>query len=55
MFVVWYKELTAIDICNKMIQARDATLEIKLCHRGGGVGPALKRKINPVTTLPIKT
>jgi hypothetical protein len=38
MFVVWYKELTAIDICNKMIQARDATLEIKLCHGGGGVG-----------------
>ena len=30
MSAVWYKVLAAVDICNKVIQARDATLDVEM-------------------------
>ena len=30
MSAVWHKILAAIDICNKLIQARDSTLDVEL-------------------------
>ena len=32
MSAVWYKVLAAIDICNKVIQARDATLDAEVSN-----------------------
>ena len=32
MSVVWYKVLAAIDICNKVIQARDVTSNVKVSN-----------------------
>ena len=32
MSAVWYKILAAIDICNNVIQARDATTDVELSH-----------------------
>ena len=32
MSAVWYKVLAAIDICNKVIQARDATLDVEVSN-----------------------
>ena len=32
MSAVWYKILTAIDICNKVIQARDTTLDVDVSN-----------------------
>ena len=32
MFVVWYKVLAPIDFCNKVIQARDATLDVEVSN-----------------------
>ena len=32
MSAVWYKILAAIDICNKVIQARDATLDVEVSN-----------------------
>ena len=32
MSAAWYKILTAIDICNKVIQARDATLVVDMSN-----------------------
>ena len=32
MSVVWYKILAAIDICNKVNQARDATMEVEVSN-----------------------
>ena len=30
MLAAWYKSLAAINICNKVIQARDATLDVEV-------------------------
>ena len=32
MSAIWYKVLSAIDICNKVIQARDATLDVEVSN-----------------------
>ena len=32
MFVVWYKVLVPIELCKKVIQARDATLDVKVSN-----------------------
>ena len=32
MSAVWYKVLFATDICNKVIQARDATLDVEVSN-----------------------
>ena len=60
MSAVWHKVLAAIDICNKVIQARDATLdkevvsnleiEIKLTQGCGGMGQKRTRMHNDTST-----
>ena len=32
MSAVWYKVLATMDICNKVIQARDATLDVEVSN-----------------------